>query len=373
MDSISFSTQVITGIPILIITPYGIPILEMMNIIIESLRRANIPNIYIDREYVIDDNKISIYENGPGIILMTDIADNITYNTYITPIYFVEWGIRNNNIKQYHDWIYPGQQINLFPTFLPAKQSPNIIPHIATLTSENYIAALEHHELLNMTYIENIESPRQFNLQLHPVEATVLRGLNTPDLEELRSSWFTLPDTSIHNGGWITDDVLNYLYKYSPKISALAENIISPCAIYCPYVERYGLNFIHEKIKRFGYPIYTVYTINDYQNLTRFNNSRIGFLLTNNINNLIGISQDVPIHIINLDSSQGIDLMIEPHHHNVIHIYIATGPNNESTADISQYTLLISGINDANQVFERLIGTSRHLTIDKYNNLYINR
>ena len=64
MDGRPFINQVITGQPLIIITPYGTSKIEIMNILIQSLRRANYPNlIETDITYHLDDKTISAYQD----------------------------------------------------------------------------------------------------------------------------------------------------------------------------------------------------------------------------------------------------------------------------------------------------------------------
>lgn len=326
---IPFNVEVLNGLPILIITPYGFSAIEIMNIIIESLKRSNIDDLYIDRDYMIDDSEIPIYKNGAGIILMTNIADNILYNKSIVPIFIAQWNIRKNDIKRYSEWIYPNNYISLFPTFISPKKNPNIYAHVTNISLEQYIIANENHKLLNITY---------------------------------DNKTLSLSDTNINDSGWISIKSLNNLKDYSPKISLLINYIKSPCVIYCPYKEKYGLDFIDNIIKLFEIHTYR----SNKKNL--FTTTRFGILLIDNINDLNDIPSNIPIHIINFDSSHGMDLIIN---HEIIHIYLCVGPNNESTSELIQYNLFEQGINDANNVYKELISFSKLLTIDKYNNLYI--
>lgn len=348
MDKRSFSMQVETGAPIVIATPYGTPLQQIINIILASLQRSQIRNIYVDRQYDIEDIPVPIYEHGPGVIIMSVTPDNIPYNRYITPIYIVEWGIRNSTLQNFIQWINPIEHITLMPSFLPERQSPSIIPHYSLLTPNHYEVGVNDQMRLNMTY---------------------------PGYVGAR------PDTTVASGGWITDDIINHLIDYSPKIASLIEHITIPnrhewtlltrCIIYSRYIDRYGLTFIREILKRLGVPIYSVYSETDIRNLQLFLAHRTGILLTNNCNIFNSIPPEVPVHILNLDSTQGLDLVIDSHYHYDIHIYIALGPNNEATADSDQYRLLVEAINDCNIVYQRLLSTSVPITIDRYNNLYV--
>lgn len=142
MDPIPFSEQVLSGQPLLIITPYGISITEMINIIIESLRRSRnfninlndylmkgFPQVYIDREYSIDEIRIPIYRGGSGIVITTTVLDEYTYNPGIIPIYIIEWGIREHTLNSYWAWLNPINPIILTPVFLPTQKFPVMIPH----------------------------------------------------------------------------------------------------------------------------------------------------------------------------------------------------------------------------------------------------
>jgi len=339
MDATSFIVEVLSGTPLIIITPYGTSPIEIINIISEAFRRAQIINVYIDREYNLGNIRFPIYERGSGIIIMTEAIDFIPYNTNITPIYIVEWGIRTINFNRFRDWIAPRDPTILYPTFIPSGMIPTIAPILVTLTDEQYEKAREGSEKLNIQYPKYVSS---------------------------------FPDTHVVHGGWITDDIIHNLPIYSPKIASLLQHLNKfPCVIICPYIHRYGLDFIHEIVKSLNIPIYKVYGPNDTPVIRFFNRSQTGILLTDDIKHIATLTSNIPIHIINLDSSQGMELMTYPHHHETINIYIAVGPHNDTTVDSAQYNLLISGINDSNIVFERLNTTARNLISDKYNNLYL--
>lgn len=342
MDLTPFSSQVEERTPLLIITPYGTSVLEMMNIIIESLRRSQTHDVYIDKEYTLENQDTPIYQEGPGIIVMIDVADHIQYTQEIIPIYIVEWGIRRTSIQQYLKWItYNGvaqTHTSLVPTFIEGKEAPNIIPHMSVISEKQYIMAIDNPEVLNVLYPDPV---------------------------------LNLPDTHLLLGGWITDDTLLHINEYSPKFALLYGEIRVPCVVYCPYVEKYGLFLIHEMLKELKFPIFTIYG-NDIPRNFNFL-TRTSILLTDNINAISGISADIPIYIMNLDSAPTMNLIMGSSHHNNIHIYIAIGPNDQLTRDSAQYMAFAAGVRDANMVFHELIQNSRHLVTDAYNNLYITR
>lgn len=342
MDKRTFSMQVEIGLPLIIITPYGTSIHEMINIILISLVRSGLRNIYTERQYETDDDlDIPIYQNGPGIIVMTSVLDNIPYNNMITPIYIVEWGIRSHNINSYLQWIAPIQPLILFPSFLPNHQSPTIKLHSCPLTHRHYQISLIDPIALNLLYPDHVQ-----NLQ----------------------------DKNVTYGGWIDDNVITNIIIYSPKIASLITEIdpLIQSVIYSSYVHQYGLNFIHEMVKNLGVPIYMYYSDDDTRNLQIFLNQRTGILLTNDSSILNSMAPHVSIHIINLDSSQCLNLIASHHHHNIIHFYIATGPHNESTYDTDQYRLFVLAVHDCNKNYQTLVANSIPITIDNYNNLYIN-
>jgi hypothetical protein len=353
METKSFIVQVLTRQPLIIITPYGTSIIELINILIESLLRTNIKiPIYTDIKYPLDVNDIPIYniehkednicENliNSKILIMTNINDNIEYDfaNNIIPIYIIEWGIRDHNLIRFNTWIHNNKPLILNPLFVTPNPIPNIISYeIPTNIIDN------EQKSLNIHYLKFAEN---------------------------------LPDLNINNDGWIQDDILDYLDKFSPKFATLMDNINPPCVIYCPYVEKYGLYFLHEIIKHLGFPNYLHISDGISENspnspiIKFFTNNKYGILLTNDLKSLIGIRSEIPIHIISFDSDNGMQLLMNPHYHNTLHIYTAIDINN-ITIDLSQYQLLSIGINDANRVFNSLINNSMKLMTDKYNNLYI--
>lgn len=366
MDLITFSTQVLTGQPLIIITPFGGSNIETMNTLISSLLRANINlSIYTDIKYPLDDITIPIYEKGPGIVFMTTVRDDFPNVKEIIPIYVISWSIRTNNINHYRNWVYPKAPVIIRMPLINRKNPPNIITYeIPIQLPNNY-----NREFLNIKYPEY--------------------ALN-------------LPDKDVVDGGWIDKDVINNLNEYSPKIQTLIDNISPPCVIYSPYVEKYGLNFIHEILKGLGIPIYlhikdkenketlvnlATHTeqppvwnagfqtnLDERRSLIRFIRSKYGilaFILINaDIESLVEVPSSIPIHIVSLDSDSGMALFIAPQNHDTIHIYISKS-DKITTSDVAQCNLLIIGINDSNRVFDLLLRASRELILDTYNNLYV--
>jgi hypothetical protein len=121
-------TEVSKGTPLLVITPYGTSPTEIMEILIESLQRAQIQSmIYTDKKYDID---VPVYNNNNGgIIFMTDVMDYMKYSPNIIPIYIVEWGIREHNINRYSGWI-GGIFESIYPEFIQENIPPNIISNV---------------------------------------------------------------------------------------------------------------------------------------------------------------------------------------------------------------------------------------------------
>lgn len=289
MDAVPFNIQVLRGDPLLVMTPYGVSIVEMMNIIIESLRRSqnfNIGNqnnvkpglysIYTDRKYPIDETNIPIYQGGRGVILITAVLDEYKYSSEIIPIYIAEWGIRRNILDNYYDWIKPNTLVILYPQFLPSKQPSRIIPH--------------------------------------------------------------------------------FIQVGSNSIKELTTAIVPPCVVISDTEE---IPLIQSTLRDITLPVY------DKNRIGMFLQTRYGVLVTNDIDSIQEIPAEIPLHIIHLDSDNGLQLFID-HFHDILHIYIQ--PN---TSDMDQYNLLIKAVNDCNQVFFSLINNSRSLTIDAYNNLYV--
>ena len=330
MDAIPFVTQVLKGQPLIIITPYRDSVIEIMNILIESIRRSQILyTVYTDIQYPLEQ-EIDIYDKGPGIILMTTVRDDISYNNII-PIYIVSWGVRDNDLKRYRQWINPDEPMIIrMPTRIEVNPS-NIIVHQVIVKAKSH-----QQETLNITYSD-------YTLQL--------------------------PDTTVENGGWITEDVLDNIFEYSPKFTSLIENIKTPCVIYCPYIEKYGLDFINEMVKTFNVPIYSYYKDNNA--VARFILAHYGILLIHEIEPLVKLPSEIPIHIVSMTSDIGMTLFMPPHKHDELHIYISMNVDNTITSDTAQYNLLSFGISDSNRTFQTLLESSTELITDPYNNLYV--
>lgn len=325
MDLIPFATRVLTRQPLIIITSYGTSNIETMNILIASLIRANITfPIYTDSQYKLDNN-IPIYETGPGIIFITTVRDDFPTNTDITPIYIVSWGVRRNNIEHYYRWLSPRE-----PYIIRMPIIINKIPPVIT--------------------ISHVET-QSVNLQ---------QGRSNVDYPDFS---LTLPDKNIKEGGWITQDIMENLYEYSPKFKSVIDNIQSPCVIYCPYIEKHGLHFIYEILRGSSIAIYSY--VDDNKAIIRFLRNKYSVLLINEIEPLIQIPPSIPIHIVNLSSDNGMRLFMYPHNHDSLHIYVA------NQTDMAQYNLLLIGINDSNTVFDSLLNNSHELITDNYNNLYV--
>ncbi|CAH6419491.1 Hypothetical protein HVR_LOCUS671 [uncultured virus] len=84
---------------------------------------------------------------------MTSIIDYIPYTDEMTPIYFVEWGIRNTEIRHYSTWLAGAEtretkHISLYPTFLPQHVAPSIIPHEIILDHDKYLTTLQYPDTL---------------------------------------------------------------------------------------------------------------------------------------------------------------------------------------------------------------------------------
>jgi hypothetical protein len=121
----SFAMNVLLGHPFIVATPYGISPSEIINIIVESLRRADVANIYVDRNYLLDDPTISIYQGGSGIFITTQVPNYIQYHPSMIPIYIVEWGVRLHDLESFYEWIGERERIiHLFPQFLSPINSP---------------------------------------------------------------------------------------------------------------------------------------------------------------------------------------------------------------------------------------------------------
>lgn len=331
MNGTPFSTQVLTGRPLLVIAQYGNSIVEVMNLLIASLVRAQIRiPIYTDNIYPIENTTISVYETGLGIILMTTVRDNIPYSPNIIPIYVVCWGIRTHDITRYHEWIKSDPIILSLPADM-AKNPPHLM-------------------------VESIPVP--------------ITGITQESLN-MKYSKFSVskPDTTVAEGGWISPDVLYNLHEYSPKFAMLQRNVTPPCVIFCPYVQKYGLRFIEVMLRQLGVSIYS-YPQNP-RALTLFEHNRFSILLTNTMDPLRNIMSAIPIHIVSLDSDSGMSLFMEPHYHETIYVYMGTSKDNIITPDTAQYTLLSSGIQDSNQAFTALLQESQTLHTDQYNNLYV--
>ena len=142
------------------------------------------------------------------------------------------------------------------------------------------------------------------------------------------------------------------------KMAVMLENIRltinSACVIYARSNMIYD---IYEAVKVFCVPRY----LSD--DHTRFKRLQMGIYIIDDINLASDISPDIPIHIMNLNSDNGMSMMKYPHH-KLLHIYV-------DVSDITQYKLLSSGIIDANRVYESLVRRSRLLYTDMYSNLYI--
>ena len=276
MDMIPFSIEVKKGRPILIITPYSVNLSDHINIIAISLLRAGLNNIYIDKYYSNLDVIIPIYHGGDGIIIISSIPENFTYNDNIIPIYVVEWGIRNFMLKEFQEWISPSQYEIFYAGYLQQTPPPTIITHYYNLNSD--------------------------------------------------------------------------------KLSILLENIISPCIIYT-YDDLISNTNI---IRNLGYPIYSS---DNSRELKQFLHTKTGIIISKNISILDDTLSQIPIHILHFDSSQNLDLVSKPRF-NTMHIYI--------TKDNYEYHLFIDAIKDCNNIYQQLIMNSFHITMDKYNNLYVN-
>jgi len=269
---------------------------------------------------------------------MTNIFDNIKYNQDLIPIYIVEWSVRDHNLERFEKWINSIPSLVLYASFMTKRNSPNIILYKSSSPIIRDKKTIIGPEILNINYPEFAEN---------------------------------LPDVNIHEGGWIPDNILNNLTIYSPKFNLLFNNVSPPCVIYCPYVEKYGLYFIHEIMKYKGVPIlrYLKHEHTD-RDVTMFlRQNKYGIILTNDLISFIGIDPKISIYIVNLDSDNGMQLLISPHYHENIYIYINIDTN--MTTDMIQYRLLSMGINDCNRVFQNLINNSKKITIDHYNILYI--
>lgn len=112
-----FTAQISTRRPLLVITPYGTSLSDIMNVLTESLRRVGTSfEIYTN-----DTEKIYNY----GVVFMTDIMDNIIYTPNIIPIYIIEWGVRQHKIDRYTQLLGIEPDI-LYPTFIVERLPPNI-------------------------------------------------------------------------------------------------------------------------------------------------------------------------------------------------------------------------------------------------------
>ena len=329
MDDTPFVTQVLQRIPLIIIAPYGSSISEVANSLIESMHRSHdhrLPPIYNDTEYTLMGD-LSYYITGPGIVFMTSVRDDILYTPDIIPIYIVSWGVREHNINRYRKWTLPLVPLMIrFPILIP-KPFPQIIIYPVDPPAKS---ELTEQKFLNISYPKWAQD---------------------------------LADTDI----WINDQVLTHLSLYSPKFDALWDNITVPCVIICPYIEKYGLCFIREIIRRLNIPIY--FTEDNPYAVQSFIRNRNGILLTPNSQHLADISSSVPIHLLTLNSANGMELFLPPHHHTSIHIYLATSET--ITGDLVEYRLLSLGIQDASDTFTAISINSREIVIDTYNNLYV--
>ncbi|CAH6419492.1 Hypothetical protein HVR_LOCUS672 [uncultured virus] len=125
-------------------------------------------------------------------------------------------------------------------------------------------------------------------------------------------------------------------------------------------------------LKRFGIPIILIQSKRDVQNIAPIHRNQKQthnrIILTRISRALMDIPSSVSIHILHPDSTYGLDLVLGPNYHDMIHIYINT--NRELTPDLSQYTSLAGAISDISSVYQNLIANGRTIT-DEYNNLFI--
>lgn len=300
MDTVPLSIQVLEGRPLLVITPYRNSPIEIINIISESLIRSqmfridndnllldsfvllNSPMVYTDRQY--SDIDIPVYHNQKiqqkTVIIMTTVMDHIPYDPNIIPIYVIEWGIRNNSLQRYLQWLGTEPTI-LYPTFVnivPEPSSPEIIEH----PTDNKIT----------TVLQVIRS----------MDRTHAIVCSSDQLELLRTSLKDL------------------------------------------YVPLYDANQQSIRI------------INRYQH---------GIIIATNLGELSNLDSKIPLHILNFDSDNGMEILISAKHES-IHMYITP-----DGFDMDQWQLFLSGIQDCNQVYTHLVHISYELISDTYNNLFV--
>lgn len=271
----SFVMTVLEAQPIVVITPYGVSAFEVMNIIIESLHRGEIPNIYVNYRYPLDDLRIPIYQEGPGVLLTMHVPTHLEYIPGLIPIYIVEWGVRLHHLQSYYEWIGETTPIiHIYPQFLPATDAPKF------------------HSIQVPTPEDKIESPR----------------------------------------------------------------VTIPSAIYCHPSQ---VNQLRSTLRPLGVPIY----IGDSQTPRII---RGGILITTEMSNLTPLSPEIPIYLLAFDSSHGMALLAHPHRHQQVFIFLA-----RDSPDIQQYNQLLTGIQDANFIYELLVSISHPLRRDMYNNLWL--
>jgi len=108
-----------------------------------ALRRASITEIYADRQYD-DQHPIPRYSGSDGVVIMTEIYDIVDYTPSITPILFVEWGVRDQTIMHFKQWIHPTEPQILYPNFISSRQPPIMEIHPYKISLDDYFESLDN-------------------------------------------------------------------------------------------------------------------------------------------------------------------------------------------------------------------------------------
>lgn len=212
---------------------------------------------------------------------------------------------------------------------------------------------------------------------LYPPQLQIEHNLSRIERPEIS------PDIFISQGGWVTQDIINEISRWSPKIAWLISFLrLNPGrhVIYTAFNESNGVKIISTILTGSGFNVITI-TGDDrqqdrYRKINEFNSNQFFILVSNlyafsplhNIKSLIMFEQHPYDSVLNSYLQQ---IAISPYNFFTSVLFlISRGPYNESTIEVNNYLIMADAVNTRDAILEILKRGPLEHKIEQYREIF---